>query len=29
MNSDENGLWKEILDSRYGGWRNLADQDKK
>ena len=20
------GLWKEVVDSKYGGWRNLRDQ---
>jgi len=22
------GLWKEILDSKYGGWRNLRAEGK-
>ena len=23
LGSDKGGLWKEVLDSKYGGWRNL------
>ena len=25
MGSDKGGLWKEILDSKYGGWRSLQE----
>lgn len=25
--SEEGGLWKEILDSKYGGWRNLRSEE--
>jgi len=25
---DKGGLWKEILDSKYGGWRSLRESRK-
>ena len=29
LKTDKSVLWKEILDSKYGGWRSLRNQDKK
>jgi len=26
--TNKGGLWKEILDSKYGGWRSLKDGGK-
>ena len=26
MGSDERGLWKEVLESKYEGWRTLRNQ---
>jgi len=26
LNSDKGGLWREVIDSKYGGWRGLKDQ---
>jgi len=26
--TDRGGLWKEILDSKYGGWRSLREDNK-
>ena len=26
--TDRGGLWKEILDSKYGGWRSLREESK-
>jgi len=28
LGSDKGGLWKEILDSKYGGWRCLREEGK-
>ena len=28
LGTDRGGLWKEILDSKYGGWRNLREDNK-
>jgi len=25
---EKKGLWKEVLDSKYGGWKDLRDQKK-
>jgi len=25
LNSDEGGLWREVIDSKYGGWRGLKE----
>ena len=26
---EKQGLWKEVLDSKYGGWRDLRSQRKR
>jgi len=28
LSTNKGGLWKEILDSKYGGWRSLREGDK-
>jgi len=28
LGSDNGGLWKEIIDSKYGGWRSLGEDRK-
>jgi len=26
LNLDKGGLWREVIESKYGGWRSLKDQ---
>jgi len=26
LNSDKGGLWREVIESRYGGWRGLKER---
>jgi len=28
LGTDKRGLWKEILDSKYNGWRSLREDGK-
>ena len=28
LESDKGGLWKEVIDSKYGGWRSLREGSK-
>jgi len=26
LGTDKGGLWKEVIDSKYGGWRSLREE---